>query len=66
MIELTLLASLLLSITHSIGICHVQIGIGTELRSSAMRITSDAKEYLLDYLRTKVEGDCETYIIGRK
>jgi hypothetical protein len=27
---------------------------------------SDAQEYLLDYLRTKVEGDCETYIIGRK
>ena len=27
---------------------------------------SDAHEYLIDYLRTKVEGDCDAFIIGRK
>ena len=27
---------------------------------------SDAQEFLLDYLRTKVEGECDAYIIGRK
>ena len=29
-------------------------------------LNSDAHEYLIDYLRTKVEGKCEAYIIGRK
>ena len=28
--------------------------------------TPDAQEYLIDYFRTKVEGECNTYIIGRK
>tara|TARA_Y100000992_G_scaffold145255_1_gene96566 strand:+ start:1116 stop:1316 length:201 start_codon:yes stop_codon:yes gene_type:complete len=28
--------------------------------------TPDAQEYLIDYFRTKVEGECDTYIIGRK
>ena len=27
---------------------------------------SDAQEYLIDYFRTKVEGECDAYIIGRK
>ena len=29
-------------------------------------LNSDAHEYLIDYLRTKVEGDCDAFIIGRK
>ena len=29
-------------------------------------LNSDAHEYLIDYLRTKVEGECDAYIIGRK
>ena len=29
-------------------------------------LNSDAHEYLIDYPRTKVEGDCDAFIIGRK
>ena len=29
-------------------------------------LNSDAHEYLIDYHRTKVEGDCDAFIIGRK
>ena len=29
-------------------------------------LSSDAHEYLIDYLRTKVSDDCDAYIIGRK
>ena len=29
-------------------------------------LNSDAHEYLIDYLRTIVEGDCDAFIIGRK
>ena len=29
-------------------------------------LNSDAHEYLIDYLRTKVSGNCDAYIIGRK
>ena len=29
-------------------------------------LNSDAHEYLIYYLRTKVEGDCDAFIIGRK
>ena len=29
-------------------------------------LNSDAHEYLIDYLRTKVEGNCDAFIIGRK
>ena len=29
-------------------------------------LNSDAHEYLIVYLRTKVEGDCDAFIIGRK
>ena len=29
-------------------------------------LNSDAHEYLIDYLRTKVDGECDTFIIGRK
>ena len=28
--------------------------------------TPDAKEYLIDYFYTKVDGDCEPWSIGRK
>ena len=33
---------------------------------SDKNLNSDAHEYLIDYLRTKVEGKCDAYIIGRK
>ena len=33
---------------------------------SDKNLNSDAHEYLIDYLRTKVEGKCEAFIIGRK
>ncbi len=33
---------------------------------SDKNLNSDAHEYLIDYLLTKVEGDCDAYIIGRK
>ena len=36
-----------------------------EIRSDG-NLNSDAHEYLIDYLRTKVEGDCDAFIIGRK
>ena len=33
---------------------------------SDKRLNSDAHEYLIDSLRTKVDGECDAYIIGRK
>ena len=33
---------------------------------SDKNLNSDAHEYLIDYLRTKVSGDCDAFIIGRK
>ena len=33
---------------------------------SDRNLNSDAHEYLIDYLRTKVSDDCDAYIIGRK
>ena len=33
---------------------------------SDKNLNSDAHEYLIDYLRTKVSDDCDAYIIGRK
>ena len=29
-------------------------------------LNSAAHEYIIDYLRTKVEGDCDAFIKGRK
>ena len=29
-------------------------------------LRSDAQEYLIDYFYSKVSGDCEPFIIGRK
>ena len=33
---------------------------------SNKNLNSDAHEYLIDYLRTKVSDECDTFIIGRK
>ena len=33
---------------------------------SDKNLNSDAHEYLIDYLRTKVSGKCDAFIIGRK
>ena len=33
---------------------------------SDRNLRSDAQEYLIDYFLTKVSGDCDAYIIGRK
>ena len=33
---------------------------------SDKNLRSDAQEYLIDYFLTKVSGDCDAYIIGRK
>ena len=68
MIELTLLASLL-SAEHDAFHWDMSCADWNRNRIEILSdesLGSDAQEYLLDYLRTKVEGDCETYIIGRK
>ena len=33
---------------------------------SDKNLRSDAQEYLIDYFYSKVSGDCEPFIIGRK
>ena len=67
MIELTLLASLLADHHPS----HWEMSCADWNRNrieilSDWNLNSDAHEYLIDYLRTKVEGKCEAFIIGRK
>ena len=67
MIELTLLASLLADHHPS----HWEMSCADWNRNrieilSDGNLNSDAHEYLIDYLRTKVEGECDAYIIGRK
>ena len=67
MIELTLLASLLADHHPS----HWEMSCADWNRNrieilSDKNLNSDAHEYLIDYLRTKVEGKCEAFIIGRK
>ena len=67
MIELTLLATLL-SEPNSF---HWEMSCADWNRNrieilSNGNLNSDAHEYLIDYLRTKVEGECDAYIIGRK
>ena len=67
MIELTLLASLLADHHPS----HWEMSCADWNRNrieilSDRNLNSDAHEYLIDYLRTKVEGKCEAFIIGRK
>ena len=58
MIELTLC---IFTIMHPIGKCLVQIGIKKEPVLSDKNLNSDAHEYLIDYLRTKVDGECDEY-----
>ena len=67
MIELTLLASLLTEHTasHWEMSCSEWIQNRIEIHSDK-NLNSDAHEYLIDYLRTKVSDDCDAYIIGRK
>ena len=67
MIELTQLASLLAEHNSfhwdmSCSVWNINI---IEILSDK-NLNSDAHEYLIDYLRTKVSDDCDAYIIGRK
>ena len=67
MIELTLLASLLAdhNASHWGMSCADWNRNRIEILSDE-NLNSDAHEYLIDYLRTKVSGNCDPYIIGRK
>ena len=67
MIEVALLATLLSEHNAS----HWEMSCADWNRNrieilSDKNLNSDAHEYLIDYLRTKVEGDCDAFIIGRK
>ena len=67
MIEITLLASLLADHNAS----HWEMSCADWNRNrieilSDKNLNSDAHEYLRDYLRTKVTGKCDAFIIGRK
>ena len=67
MIELTLLASLL--VEHNASHWDLSCSEWNQNRIEILsdkNLNSDAHEYLIDYLRTKVSGDCDAYIIGRK
>jgi len=67
MIELTLLASLLAvnNASHWEMSCLEWNRNRIEILSDK-NLNSDAHEYLIDYLRTKVSGKCDAFIIGRK
>ena len=67
MIEVALLATLLSEHNAS----HWEMSCSEWNRNrieilSDKNLNSDAHEYLIDYLLTKVEGDCDAFIIGRK
>ena len=67
MIEVALLATLLSEHNAS----HWEMSCAEWNRNrieilSDKNLNSDAHEYLIDYLRTKVEGNCDAFIIGRK
>ena len=67
MIEITLLASMIAE--HNSF--HWEMSCAEWNRNrieilSDKNLNSDAHEYLIDYLRTKVSDDCDAYIIGRK
>jgi len=67
MIELTLLASLL--VEHNSFHWDMSCAEWNQNRIEVLSdksLGSDAQEYLIDYFRTKVEGECDAYIIGRK
>ena len=67
MIELALLAQLLTEHVpaHWTMTCTEWNQNRIEILSDGS-LGSDAQEYLIDYFRTKVEGECDAYIIGRK
>ena len=67
MIELTLLETLLTehNASHWEMSCSDRNKNRIEILSDK-NLNSDAHEYLIDYLRTKVSGKCDAYIIGRK
>ena len=67
MIELTLLASLLTEhkASHRDMSCSEWNQNRIEILSDK-NLRSDAQEYLIDYFLTKVSGDCDAFIIGRK
>ena len=67
MIELTLLASLL--VEHNASHWEMSCSEWNQKRIEILsdgNLNSDAHEYLIDYLRTKVDGECDAFIIGRK
>ena len=67
MIEITLLASLLTE--HNASHWEMSCSEWNQNRIEILsdkNLNSDAHEYLIDYLRTKVSDDCDAYIIGRK
>ena len=67
MIEAVLLASLLAehNASHWEMTCSEWNQNRIEILSDK-NLRSDAHEYLIDYFLTKVSGDCDAYIIGRK
>ena len=67
MIELTLLASLLAD--HNASHWEMSWSDWNKNRIEILtdkNLRSDAQEYLIDYFYSKVSGDCEPFIIGRK
>ena len=67
MIELTLLATLLSE--HNSFHWEMSCADWNRNRIEILSdgdLNSDAHVYLIDYLRTKVEGECDAFIIGRK
>ena len=67
MIELTLLASLLAD--HNASHWEMSCLEWNKNRIEILtdkNLRSDAQEYLIDYFYSKVSGECEPFIIGRK
>ena len=67
MIELTLLASLLAD--HNASHWEMSCADWNKNRIDILsdkNLRSDAQEYLIDYFYSKVSGNCEPFIIGRK
>ena len=67
MIEAVLLASLLAE--HNASHWEMSCSDWNKNRIEILsdkNLNSDAQEYLIDYFLTKVSGNCDAYIIGRK
>ena len=67
MIELTLLATLLSE--HNASHWNMSCAAWNRNRIEILsdeNLNSDAHEYLIDYLLTKVDGKCDAFILGRK